>query len=80
MTSLLIQLDDPTLQALNRVAPAAKRMRAEFIRTAIRRAIYAAEEERMRQAYLKQPDVETVADDWSAAEEWNPKPTRAKAK
>lgn len=64
MVSLLIQIDKATLRALNRVAPAAQRKRAEFVRAAIRRAIYEAEEERTRLAYLKRPDTETVADDW----------------
>jgi len=70
MKSLLVQLDDPTYRALNRVAPAAKRRRAEFVRTAIRKAIREAEEERTRQAYLEQPDSEAEADDWSSAEKW----------
>jgi len=72
MKSLIVQLDEPTLRALNRVAPAAKRMRAEFVRTAIRTAIRATEEERTRRAYLAQPDSEAEADDWSSAEEWKP--------
>jgi metal-responsive CopG/Arc/MetJ family transcriptional regulator len=70
MKSLLVQLDEPTLRALNRVAPAAKRQRAEFVRAAIRKAIRESEEERMRKAYLAQPDSEAEADDWSNAEEW----------
>ncbi|MBV8847752.1 MAG: hypothetical protein JO307_33475 [Bryobacterales bacterium] len=72
MESLLIQLDEATLRALNRVAPTAQRKRADFIRAAIRKAIHEAEEERTRLAYLKQPDTETVADDWRDAEEWKP--------
>ena len=72
MKSVLIQLDDPTYRALNRVAPAARRTRAEFIRTAIRKALREAEEERTRQAYLRQPDSEAEADDWSSAEAWKP--------
>lgn len=70
MKPLLIQLDEPTLRALNRIAPAAKRQRAEFVRTAIRKAIREFEEGRIRAAYLKQPDSEAEADDWSTAEEW----------
>ena len=70
MKSLLVQLDDPTYQALNRVAPAAKRKRAEFVRAAIRKALRESAEERTRRAYLKQPDSDTVADDWSNPEEW----------
>jgi predicted transcriptional regulator len=70
MKSLLVQLDEPTYRALNRIAPAAKRQRAEFVRSAIRRAIRQTEEERTRLAYLKRPDSEAEADDWSNAEEW----------
>ena len=54
MKSLLVQIDEPTFRALNRVAPEAQR--AEFVRTAIRKAIREADKERMRIAYLAQPD------------------------
>jgi predicted transcriptional regulator len=70
MKSLLIQLDEPTYRALNRVAPAAKRQRAEFVRAAIRKAILEMEEARTRRAYLEQPDTEAEADDWSNAGKW----------
>jgi metal-responsive CopG/Arc/MetJ family transcriptional regulator len=70
MTSLLVQLDEPTLRALERVAPAAKRQRAEFVRAAIRKAIQETEEARTRAAYLAQPDSESEADDWSNSEAW----------
>jgi metal-responsive CopG/Arc/MetJ family transcriptional regulator len=70
MKSLLLQIDDATLRALDRVAPVAKRQRAEFVRAAIRKAIREAEEERTRLAYLAQPDSAAEADDWSQAEEW----------
>jgi metal-responsive CopG/Arc/MetJ family transcriptional regulator len=72
MKSLLVQLDEPTYRALNRIAPAAKRQRAEFVRFAIRRAIRETEEQRTRRAYLAQPDSEAEAADWSTAEEWKP--------
>ena len=83
MKSLLVQIDEPTFRALNRVAPATKRLRAEFVRTAIRTAIQKTEEDRTRMAYLAQPDAESEADDWSGAEPWLPartarKPTRGK--
>jgi len=65
-----VQLDEPTYRALNRVAPAAKRQGAEFVRSAIRKAIRETEEERTRRAYLEQPDTEAEADDWSSAEKW----------
>ena len=70
MASILIQLDEQTLQALERVAPATKRQRAEFIRQAIKAAVFRAEEERTRRAYQQYPDADTDADDWSNAEEF----------
>jgi metal-responsive CopG/Arc/MetJ family transcriptional regulator len=70
MPSILIQLDEPLLNALNKVAPAAKRQRAEFIRQAVKEAIRKREYEAIREAYLRQPDSAAEADDWSNAEEW----------
>lgn len=70
MPSILIQLDEPTLKSLNRIAPAAKRQRAEFIRQAVRDAIRKREYEQIREAYIRQPDSASEADDWSSAEEW----------
>jgi predicted transcriptional regulator len=72
MKSVLIELDEPTYRALNHVAPAAKRVRAQFIRDAIRKAIREAEYERIRLAYQAYPDSEAEADDWSTAEEYKP--------
>lgn len=72
MPSILIQLDEALLQSLNKVAPAAKRQRAEFIRQAVRDAVRAREYAAMREAYLRQPDSAEVADDWANAEAWEP--------
>ena len=72
MPSILIQLDESTLRSLNKIAPAAKRQRAEFIRRAVKEAIRQREYEQIREAYLKQPDSAADADDWSSAEEWKP--------
>lgn len=72
MPSILIQFDEPLLQSLNNVAPAAKRQRAEFIRQAVRDAIRKREYEQIREAYRLQPDSAEDADDWSNAEEWKP--------
>lgn len=61
MKSFRIQLDEATYRALNRVAPAAQRQRAELGRRAIREV----EEERTRLAYLRQPDdSEAEIEDW----------------
>jgi len=72
MKSFLIQLDDQTLAALNRVASPGKRQRSEFIREAIRQAIRQQEYRAVREAYRKQPDSAAEADDWSTAEEFKP--------
>ena len=72
MKALLIQLDEQTLTALNRVAAPGKRMRSEFVRQAIRKAIRQAEYHAIREAYRKQPDSIPDADDWSTAEEYKP--------
>lgn len=70
MPSILIQLDEPLLRSLNRIAPAAKRQRAEFISQAVREAIRKREYEAIREAYLRPPDSPRDADDWSNAEVW----------
>ena len=70
MKPLLIQLDEQTLNALNRVAVPGKRQRSEFVRRAIRKAVRQAEYRAMRDAYRKQPDSASDADDWSAPEEF----------
>jgi predicted transcriptional regulator len=70
MSSILIQVDEPTLQALDRVAPAAKRQRAEFIRQAIRAAIRAREFAKIKEGYLARPDSADDADDWGNADEF----------
>jgi metal-responsive CopG/Arc/MetJ family transcriptional regulator len=70
MPSILIQIDEPLLKALNKVAPSAKRQRAEFIRQAVKEAIRKREYEAIREAYRRQPDSPADADDWANAEEW----------
>jgi metal-responsive CopG/Arc/MetJ family transcriptional regulator len=70
MHSILIRVDEPLLRSLNKVAPAAKRQRAEFIRQAVREAIRKREYEQICEAYRLQPDSADEADDWSNTEEW----------
>jgi len=72
MKSILLQLDERTCRLLERVAPAARRQRARFIRAAVLKAVMEAEEARTRAAYQKKPDAESEADDWSTAEEFRP--------
>lgn len=70
MPSILIQIDDALMESLDKVAPAAKRQRAEFIRQAVKEAIRKREYQAIREAYLRQPDSASDADDWANAEEW----------
>jgi len=70
MPQVLVQFDEATLQAIDRIAPAAKRRRAHFIRKAVKDALFQCETERMREAYLRQPDSVDDAGGWDAPEEW----------
>ncbi len=55
MKQILIELDDRSARDLERVAPAKKRVRAEFVRRAIRRAIDLALDRDTEGAYREQP-------------------------
>ena len=70
MPQVLIQFDQATLRAIDRIAPAAKRKRADFIRQAVKDAIFRQETERMRDAYRLQPDSVEGEDAWELPEEW----------
>lgn len=63
MPSILRQIDDALMESLDRVAPAAKRQRAEFIRQAMKEAVRKREYEAIREAYLRQPDSGHDAND-----------------
>lgn len=69
MPQILVQFEKATLEAIDRIA--AKRRRAEFIRQAVKDAIFRKEEEKMRLAYHRQPDSENEADTWEMPEEWD---------
>lgn len=49
---------------MNRIAPTAKRKRAEFIRRAVKDAIFQLETDRMREAYRLQPDSVEASGIW----------------
>jgi predicted transcriptional regulator len=70
MPSILVQFDEATLRALDRIAPVARRERAEFIRQAVKEAIRKQEFAQIREGYRQQPDTAGEADDWSTAEEF----------
>jgi hypothetical protein len=55
MKQFLIELDERCARDLERVAPAKKRMRAEFVRLAIRQAIDLAWDRDTAEAYTRVP-------------------------
>jgi predicted transcriptional regulator len=56
MKQFLIELDDDVAARLESVAPSRSRRRSEFIRGAIRRALWDLEEQATADAYRRQPD------------------------
>lgn len=56
MKSLLVEVDDELAGRLERVAPARSRRRSEFIRAAILKALWEAEEQATAEAYARLPD------------------------
>ncbi len=78
MQQVIVELDDRTVERLNRVAPPSARKRSEFIREAIRRALNERLEQDMEQAYRRQPqegaDLDVDPATWEAA----PKKRKAK--
>lgn len=72
MPSVLIHLDEATSKALDRIAPPRQRKRSQFICQAVKAAIQNYEYARMKEAYRRQPDAATEADDWSSCEEFKP--------
>ena len=68
MKQLLVELDPDTAARLEKVAPARSRRRSEFVRAAIRRALWEIEERATREAYLRIPDSD--ADVYVDPEVW----------
>jgi predicted transcriptional regulator len=54
---LVIEIEPEIAARLERVAPSRSRRRSEFIRRAIRRALWELEEEATARAYREQPDA-----------------------
>jgi hypothetical protein len=64
MKKVLIEIDDRCARDLERIAPAAERLRAEFIRRAIQRAVDIALDRVTEEAYRRHPlDGEVTAAD-----------------
>ena len=75
MKGISVQLDDETMAQLDQVAPPRNRARSEFLRRAIKSALHRSEFDRMRDAYLLQPDSVEDGDDWGDPLEWKPEST-----
>jgi hypothetical protein len=74
MKQILVEIDDETAGALEKVAPSRSRRRSEFIRIAIRRALWQLEEQTTRDAYLRTPDGQT--DVYAEPQAWEPAPRK----
>lgn len=74
MKPLLVEVDDELARRLEQVAPARSRRRSDFIRLAILKALWEAEEQATAEAYTRQPDGPetpfdpTVWDEWPATD------------
>jgi len=76
MKTVLLEIEDEVAEKLERVAPGRSRRRSEFIRSAIRRALWDLEEKATAEAYRTHPD--SAADAYVDASVWEPKTTRRK--
>jgi predicted transcriptional regulator len=74
MKQLLVEVDDKLAAELEKVAPGRRRQRSEFIRHAIRQALWDLEEQATAKAYRKQPDSE--ADSYLDSHVWELLPMR----
>ena len=69
MKLVRITLDDDVAARLEQVAPGRSRRRSEFIRKAIREALWHLEEQATAEAYRRQPDS---TDAYVSSEVWEP--------
>jgi predicted transcriptional regulator len=72
MKTLIVELDDEIATKLERVAPGRARQRSEFIRNAVRKALWEIEEQATAEAYRRQPD--SGNDAYLNADVWEPRP------
>jgi predicted transcriptional regulator len=71
MKQLLVEVDDDIAASLEQVAPARSRRRSEFIRMAIRKALWEEQERATAEAYRRQPD--SSGDAYLDPKAWEPK-------
>ena len=71
MKQLLVEVDDDIAARLEQVAPARSRRRSEFIRMAIRKALWEEQERATAEAYRRHPD--SAGDAYLDSSVWEPK-------
>jgi predicted transcriptional regulator len=76
MKQILIELDAETAARLERVAPGSARRRSEFVRAAIREALWRREEQETAEAYARRPD--SAADAYLDPALWDRRASRRK--
>lgn len=69
MKQVIIEMDEGLATQLERVAPSRSRKRSEFIRAAIRKALWELEESATKAAYVREP--QNPEDDYGDAREWD---------
>ena len=72
MKTLIVELDDEVAAKLERVAPGRARQRSEFVRNAVRKALWEIEEQATAEAYRRQPD--SAEDYYMNPDVWEPGP------
>jgi len=70
MPRAVIHFEEAILKAIDRIAPATKRGRADFIRHAVKDELFRLETARMREAYRLQPDPAEDSDTWDLSKEF----------
>jgi predicted transcriptional regulator len=80
MKTLIVELDDEVAAKIERVAPGRTRQRSEFIRNAIRKALWDLEEQATAEAYRQQPDTADSAYINSDVWESRPKSRRKRSR
>jgi Arc/MetJ-type ribon-helix-helix transcriptional regulator len=78
MKALIVELDDEVAAQLERVAPGRARQRSEFIRNAIRKALWEIEEQATAAAYGRQPD--SSKDTYMNPEVWEKHPKKRRTR
>ena len=78
MKAFLVELDDEVAAKLKRVAPGRARQRSEFVRNAIRRALWDIDEQVTAEAYRRQPD--SGDDAYLNSDMWEPRPRSRRAR